>query len=218
MKINNFVLYGNSEKDSFAYGTKFIPKRTLNKSTDFMIASVEKHVSGKDTYSILFKKHSNSKVHTNSYNFTKGDFKKYIDFLTEFTIDMIDNKSNLEKNFIVNGQVQITLNSLNKEYVKICAIKQKENYISRIFFTLLKKELLTYINILKNIYLGKEIVSSLCYEMGFLINPLSKQERDDLYLNTLYILADSALDTRNEMVFNSISREIQKVLNYKNIS
>lgn len=214
MKINNFVLYENSKNDSFAYGTKFIPKRTLNKLTDSMVASIEKHVSGKDTYNISFKKNNNGKTHSNSYSFTKDVFKQYIDFLTNFTIDAANNQSNLEKSFTVESEGEIILSSLDKEHVKICSVRHKQNSSSRIFFTLLKKELLTYINVLENIYEGKEIMSSLGYEMGFLINPLSKKERDELYLSTLYALADGALDGKDEKSFYNISKEIKRVLNY----
>lgn len=213
MKINNFVLYENSKNDSFAYGTKFIPKRTLNKLTDSMVASIEKYVSGKDTYNISFKKNNNGKTHSNSYSFTKKIFKQYIDFLTNFTIDAANNQSNLEKSFTVEPEGEIILSSLDKDHVKICSVKHKQNSSSRIFFTLLKKELLTYINVLENIYAGKEIMSSLGYEMGFLINPLSKKERDELYLSTLYALADGALDGRDEKAFYNISKEIKRVLN-----
>jgi hypothetical protein len=214
MKTNNFVLYENSKEDSFAYGTKFTPKRTLNKLTDFMIASVKKHIDGKNTYNISFKRNHKGDSASNNYSFSREDFKQYIDFLMNFAINITEGKSNSEKRFIVDGEVKITLTSLNKEYIKICAIKQDESSLSRIFFTLLKKELMIYINALQNIYIGKEIVSSLGYEMGFLINPLSKKERDFLYLNTLYVLADSALDGRDEKAFNSISREIKRVSDY----
>lgn len=214
MKINNFVLYENSKNDSFAYGTKFIPKRTLNKSTDSMVASIEKYISGKDAYNVSFKKNNNGKTHSNSYSFTKEVFKQYIDFLTNFTIDAANNQSNLEKSFTVESEGEIILSSLDKEHVKICSVKNKQNSSSRIFFTLLKKELLTYINVLENIYEGKEIMSSLGYEMGFLINPLSKKERDELYLSTLYALADGALDGKDEKAFYNISKEIKRVLNY----
>ncbi len=214
MKINNFVLYEDSKEDSFAYGTKFTPKRTLNKLTDFMIASIKKHINNEDTYNISFKRNQNGNSASSSYSFNRENFKQYIDFLMNFTIDITENKSNSEKKFVIDGEVKITLSSLNKEYIKICAIKQDESSISRIFFTLLKKELMIYINVLQSIYSGKEIVSSLGYEMGFLINPLSKKERDFLYLNALYALADSALDGRDEKAFNSISREIKRVLDY----
>lgn len=214
MKINNFVLYENNKNDSFAYGTKFIPKRTLNKSTDSMVASIEKYVSGKDTYNISFKKNNSGKTYSNSYSFTKKIFKQYINFLTNFTIDAVNNQSNLEKSFTVEPECEIILSSLDKEHVKICSVKHKQNSLNRIFFTLLKKELLTYINVLENIYEGKEIMSSLGYEMGFLINPLSKKERDELYLSTLYALADGALDGKDKKAFYNISKEIKRILNY----
>jgi hypothetical protein len=77
---------------------------------------------------------------------------------------------------------------------------------------LLRLELSAYIEALKDVYSGKEITSLLTYQMGYLINPLSKLERDEVYLNALYIFIDWALDNRNKEVFGLLVKEVQRVL------
>lgn len=214
MEINSFILSKCSDVEKFEYGVKLMPSRTLDKLTDSMIISREKNISKIDCYNICFKKRQGTKVILNSFILSEKDFKRYIDFLTSFNEELSKGAKNIKSEFIVDNGGRITLSFLNKDYIKISSEKVKNIAFNKVFFTLLRRELSVYIKVLSDIYSGKEIASSLNYSMGHLVNPLSKAERKQLYLDALYAFVDSALDHRNKVVFDMLSKEIQKVLRY----
>ena len=214
MEINDFVLSKHSDAEKFEYGVKLMPKRTLDKLTDSMIISKEKNVNKMEIYNICFKRRQCLRIVLNNFSLSEKSFKEYIDFLLEFNGKLAKPEKNIKSEFIVDKGGKITLSSLNKDYIKISSEKLVNSSLDKVFFTLLRTELLVYIEVLNNIYSGKETVSSLNYSMGYLINPLSKAEREQLYLDTLYIFIDCALDHRNRYAFDVLSKEVQRVLNY----
>jgi hypothetical protein len=214
MEINDFILSKHNDVEKFEYGVKLMPKRTLDKLTDSMIISKEKNVNKTDVYNICFKRRQGLRIVLNNFTLSEKSFKEYMDFLLGFNGKFIKTEKNIKSEFIVDNGGKITLSSLNKDYIKISSEKVENSSLDKVFFTLLRAELLVYIEVLNNIYSGKEIVSSLNYSMGYLINPLSKAEREQLYLDALYAFIDSALDHRNRQAFDMLSREVQRVLNY----
>ncbi len=211
MEINNFILPNYSKGDNFEYGIKIVPKRIPDRLTDSIIVSIEKNIKGKNRYNLCFKRKRDLKVINNSYSLSKEVFREYISFLVEFANELNgENKNN--KEFNIKNQGKIIISSLNKEYIKISSIKVINNSSVRVFFTLSEKELLTYINVLKDIYLEKCINNYLIYQMNYLVNPLTKEERKNLYIGALYAFADSALDNRDKNRFDMLSKEIRKIL------
>lgn len=211
MEINNFILPNYSKGDNFEYGIKIVPKRIPDRLTDSIIVSIEKNIKGKNRYNLCFKRKRELEVINNSYSLSKEVFREYISFLVEFTNELNgENKNN--KEFNIKNQGKIIISSLNKEYIKISSIKVINNSSVRVFFTLSEKELLTYINVLKDIYLEKCINNYLIYQMNYLVNPLTKEERKNLYIGALYAFADSALDNRDKNRFDMLSKEIRKIL------
>ncbi|MBI6875520.1 hypothetical protein [Clostridium aciditolerans] len=211
MEINNFILPNYSKDDNFEYGIKIVPKRIPDRLTDSIIVSIEKNIKGKNRYNLCFKRKRDLEVINNSYSLSKEVFREYISFLVEFANELNgENKNN--KEFNIKNQGKIIISSLNKEYIKISSIRVNNNSSVRVFFTLLEKELLTYINVLKDIYLEKCINNYLIYQMNYLVNPLTKEERKNLYIGALYAFADSALDNRDKNRFDMLSKEIRKIL------
>jgi hypothetical protein len=211
MEINNFILPNYSKGDNFEYGIKIVPKRIPDRLTDSIIVSIEKNIKGKNRYNLCFKRKRELEVINNSYSLSKEVFMEYISFLVEFANELNgENKNN--KEFNIKNQGKIIISSLNKEYIKISSIKVINNPSVRVFFTLSEKELLTYINVLKDIYLEKCINNYLIYQMNYLVNPLTKEERKNLYIGALYAFADSALDNRDKNRFDMLSKEIRKIL------
>lgn len=211
MEINNFILPNYSKGDNFEYGIKIVPKRIPDRLTDSIIVSIEKNIKGKNRYNLCFKRKRDLEVINNSYSLSKEVFREYISFLVEFANELNgENKNN--KEFNIKNQGKIIISSLNKEYIKISSIRVNNNSSVRVFFTLSEKELLTYINVLKDIYLEKCINNYLIYQMNYLVNPLTKEERKNLYIDALYAFADSALDNRDKNRFDMLSKEIRKIL------
>lgn len=211
MEINNFILPNYSKGDNFEYGIKIVPKRIPDRLTDSIIVSIEKNIKGKNRYNLCFKRKRELEVVNNSYSLSKEIFGEYISFLVKFANGLDENNKNNEE-FNIKNQGKIIISSLNKEYIKISSIRVNNNSSVRVFFTLSEKELLTYINVLKDIYLEKCINSFLNYQMDYLVNPLTKEERKNLYISALYAFADSALDNRDKKRFNMLSKEIRKIL------
>lgn len=211
MEINNFILTNYSKNDNFEYGIKIVPKRIPDRLTDSIIVSIEKNIKGKNRYNLCFKRKRELEVINNSYSLSKEVFEEYISFLVQFVNELNEENKN-NKEFNIKSQGKIIISSLNKEYIKISSIRINNNSSVRVFFTLSKKELLAYINVLKDIYLEKCINSYLSYQMDYLINPLTKEERKSLYMVALYAFADSALDNRDKKRFDMLSKEIRKIL------
>lgn len=213
MEINDFVLSKNAQGEKFQYGVKLMPNRTLDKLTDSMIISKEKDISKTDIYNICFKRRQGHRIVSNNFILSEKSFEQYMDFILKFNESSFTVEKSIKSEFIIGNLGKIILSSLNKDYIKISSEKTGNSSLDKVFFTLLKTELLAYIKVLRNIYSGKEIASSLNYSMGYLINPLSKLEREQLYLDALYVFIDSALDHRNRHAFDLLSKEVQRVLN-----
>lgn len=211
MEINNFILPNYSKGDNFEYGIKIVPKRIPDRLTDSIIVSIEKNIKGKNRYNLCFKRKRELEVINNSYSLSKEVFKEYISFLVKFVNELNEENKN-NKEFNIKNQGKIIISSLNKEYIKISSTRVNNNSSVRVFFTLSEKELLTYINVLKDIYLEKCINNYLIYQMNYLVNPLTKEERKNLYIGALYAFADSALDNRDKKRFDMLSKEIGKIL------
>lgn len=214
MEINGFTLSKCNQFEKFEYGVRLMPSRTLDKLTDSMIISREKNINKIDSYNICFKRKQGTRVVLNNFILSEKFLKEYIEFLVSFNENFLKSEKNIKSEFIVDKGGKITLSFLSKDYIKISSEKVGNNSLDKVFFTLLRTELLVYIKVLKDIYSGKEIASSLNYSMGHLINPLSGSERKQLYLEALYAFIDSALDHRNKQAFDMLSKEIQRVLNY----
>lgn len=212
MKINSFVLSKYHRDERFEYGIILVPNRTLDRLTDSMAISVEKKISGRNLFNICFKKKHNSKLVINKFILLEKDFKEYIDFLMKQGYELDEIKNNKKIEFIIGNQGKITISSLNKDIIKISSEKMERTSLSKVFFTLLRIELLQYTEALKEIYSGKEISNLLTYQMSYLTNPLTKKEKDKLYLDVLYIFIDCALDYRNKESFHVLSKEVQKIL------
>lgn len=211
MEINNFILPNYSKGDNFEYGIKIVPKRIPDRLTDSIIVSIEKNIKGKNRYNLCFKRKRELQVINNSYSLSKEVFEEYISFLVKFANEFNEKNKN-NKEFNIKNQGKIIISSLNKEYIKISSIRVNNNSSIKVFFTLSERELLTYINVLKDIYLEKCINSYLNYQMDYLVNPLTKEERKNLYIGALYAFADSALDNRDKKRFYMLSKEIRKIL------
>lgn len=211
MEINNFILPNYSKDDNFEYGIKIVPKRIPDKLTDSIIVSIEKNIKGKNRYNLCFKRRRELDVINNSYSLSKEVFEEYISFLIRFVNNLNEyNKNNME--FNIRNQGKIIISSLNKEYIKISSTRINDNSSTKVFFTLAERELLTYIDVLKDIYREKCIDSYLNYQMNYLVNPLTKEERKSLYIDALYAFADNALDNRDKKRFDMLSKEITKIL------
>lgn len=211
MEINNFILPNYSKDDNFEYGIKIVPKRIPDKLTDSIIVSIAKNIKGKNRYNLCFKRRRELDVINNSYSLSKEVFEEYISFLIRFVNNLNEyNKNNME--FNIRNQGKIIISSLNKEYIKISSTRINDNSSTKVFFTLAERELLTYIDVLKDIYREKCIDSYLNYQMNYLVNPLTKEERKSLYIDALYAFADNALDNRDKKRFDMLSKEITKIL------
>ncbi|WP_125153024.1 hypothetical protein [Clostridium rectalis] len=205
MDINNFVLPKNALQNKFKYGIKFIPEKALNKYSHYMIVVVKSSLKGQGLYNICFKKNKNF----NNYELNQNEFEEYINFLKSFHSHFQNKKRISEEFFIKDKKQYITLSTLNDNYIKLCTEKEYENIKKRIFFVISKIELFQYINSLNAIYAELKMSKKLCNINNYF---LVKKEKNKLYLNTLYILADEALDRKDRETFYMISREIQKYI------
>lgn len=66
---------------------------------------------------------------------------------------------------------------------------------------------------LKNIYYERYVNTYSNYQMNYLINPITKEEKKDLYTGALYAFIDSTLDNRDKNMFYQLSKEINTILN-----
>lgn len=214
MEINSFILPKYSKGEKFEYGVKLIPSRTLDRLTDSLVISVEKSVKGNELFNICFKKRQNGHLAVNKFVLTEAQFKNYINFLTKFIGKNNKVEKNIKTEFTIENGGKIITSSLNEDYMKISSVKVEQDSLAKVFFTLLKTEMLAYIEALKDVYLGKEITSLLTYNMGYLITPIRKKERDKIYLESLYIFIDYALDHRNRELFELLSKEVQRILRF----
>ena len=211
MKINNFILSNSSKSEDFEYGIEILPKRIPDRLTDSINVSIEKNIKGKNRYNLSFKRKRKFEIINNNYSLSKEAFDEYINFLLNFIDGLNENKKN-KKEFNIENQGKIVVYSLNKELIKISAVMTKNGSCTKVFFTLLEKELFTYIDVLKDIYFEKCADNYLNYQMDYLVNPITKEERKSLYVSALYAFIDNALDNRDKKAFNQLAKEVNTIL------
>lgn len=204
MKISNFVLSRNTIDNRFKYGIKFVPEKVLNKYLDYMLVVLKKLNEKEDGFNLTFKK---DKLF-NNIQLSTNEFKTYINMLYDF-YNSLGEEKNVEVEFITkNSKDKIILTSLNDDHIKVCSVKQNFDEEKRVFFILMKEELIDYITSLNAVYRENEIQRNLNgVSKGF----IRKSERDALYLQTLYIWANQALDNKDIKAFELISSEIKKI-------
>lgn len=203
MKISNFVLPKNTLGSRFKYGVKFIPERTLNKYLDYILFVVKNDHIGKEVYNLCFKRGNTF----NNIIFSQNNLEEYIKFLGNVYENVFYNNLNIEEFSIKEGQ-KIIISSLNENYLKICSVKEGIDSSVRVFFVFSKEELGEYLAALTALYRETKIIKELekpnkCF--------LRQKEKDKLYLNTLYIFLDDALDRRDKQMFELLSEEIKKI-------
>lgn len=204
MKISNFVLSRNTIDNRFKYGIKFVPEKVLNKYLDYMLVVLKKINEKEDGFNLTFKK---DKLF-NNMQLSTNEFKTYINMLYDF-YNSLGEEKNVEVEFIAkNSKDKIILTSLNDDHIKVCSVKQNFDEEKRVFFILMKEELIDYITSLNAVYRENEIQRNLNgVSKGF----IRRSERDALYLQTLYIWANQALDNKDAKAFELISTEIKKI-------
>ncbi|OFH99381.1 hypothetical protein CLOACE_22510 [Clostridium acetireducens DSM 10703] len=209
MKISNFILSKWGKEKKIIYGVEFIPNKTLNKTTDNMSVVLIKTLDKSLHYKVLFKKNKSLNVINNEFYFSIKRFKGYINFLSKFMKLMYkEYHKNIRKQFFINYKNKIVVSSLNNKYIKICALKKNKS----VFFILSIEELNSYIESLKEIYLMKAIVKYLNYKNNNTdVNLLSKEDKNNLYEETLKILIDDALDRKDKIAFTLLSKELYSI-------
>lgn len=213
MNINSFILSGSSKSEDFEYGMEILPKKIPNKLTDSINVSIEKNIKGKNRYNLSFKRKVKFEIINNNYNLSKKIFDRYINFLINFIYGL----SREKEEFNIEGQGSIIVSFLNKEFIKIVSITNNNGKSDKVFFTLSKQELLIYIDILKDIYFERYTDNYPNYKINYLANPITKEEKENLYLGALYAFIDSTLDNRDKNMFYELSKEINTILSNKGL-
>lgn len=216
MESNNFISLSREDDKKLFFGIKMVPDKAMDRLTDSLSIYIEKCLNHWDKYYIIFKKKCSNDIRVNSYGLTKKGLRSYIDFLQNFYEDYDSVNNNISSNFNFGNIGTVSLKILHSNYLKITSRKSDDAIPSlNLFFVLGKKELLSYITKLKAIFSGKEIENY--FESSFnkmsciTTQPLTKKEKDSLYINTLYLLADNSLDLKDKKAFSNISKEILKV-------
>lgn len=203
MEISNFVL--SKREDDFSYQIKLIPNKVLNKMTDYIIVSFDDLIN----CNLSFKKNVNREIIDNQYSLTKDELERYINFLNGINDKLVNNEHIDFREFNIKDGEKIVINSLKRNCVKMCSIKNDKDKQSRNFFVLFKDELAAYIKVLKKVYFGDK--PAVKYDSEFLLNPITKKERDEIYLEALYVLANGTLDLKDKEKFEVISSEIKSL-------
>ncbi|MHC6180497.1 IDEAL domain-containing protein [Clostridium sp. JNZ X4-2] len=199
MDISNFVVHSKKENRGFEYGVKLVPNLAMDRFVDSILTSTEKNSKGYNKYKASFKRRCGIKTILNNFEFDEKNFLRYIEFLTSFKDSNIRSKK-----FEIKKYGEIELMFLNKRMIKISS---RNNY-NKLFFVISKKELGSYINILKSVHLT-EMSDSFIYRMNYITNPLSKIERDKLHAEVIYILIDGALDAKDRELFDFLCHELE---------
>lgn len=215
MESNNFISLSKQSGRKLIFGIKMIPDKSMNRLTDKLAVYIEKHINHRDKYYISFSKKCSNDILMDSYMLTKKELKSYIDFLNSFYQNFDLTSGRIEDNFIFEHIGVVSIKILHSDFLKISSASSNTLQQPCLFFILSKNELFSYVNKLKAIYSGKEIDNYFNSSFNAISSPgirtLTKKERDSLYVNTLYLLADNSLDLKNKKAFNSISKEILKV-------
>ncbi|CAB1250439.1 IDEAL domain-containing protein [Clostridium sp. WLY-B-L2] len=198
MNISNFTVSSDKNKQ-FLYGVKLIPSLAMDRFVDAILISAVENNRGYNEYEISFKRRCGIKTIVNNFKFNRKNFMAYIKFLTSFkSLDIKYRK------FVVEEFGEIELVSLNRRMIKISS----KNNCNKLFFVISRKELASYINILKSVYLT-QINNSFIYYDNYIVDPLSKRERDEFYREILLTLIDGALDARNKGLFSYLCNELK---------
>ncbi|PRR77778.1 hypothetical protein CLLI_21660 [Clostridium liquoris] len=204
MKIDNFVLPKNTLGNRFKCGIKFIPERTLNKYLDYILFVVKSGHKGEEVYNLCFKR-------GNAFNnlvFSQKSLEEYICFLQNVYNSTCSDNLNIEEEFLVKEGQKIVISSLNENYLKLCSVKEGIGASFRVFFVLSKEELGEYLLALNAFCREKKIIK----ELEKPNKPFLRQkEKESLYLNTIYILLNEALDRKDKKMFEVLSGEIKKL-------
>lgn len=201
MKINNFIIPKKNLNSKFKYGLKFIPERVLNKYFDYMLVIMRKNFKDKNFYNICFKK----SIGFNNFTLNEEKFKEFINFLNSFYRTLWNEKRYDE--FIIDEEnKKVVLTILDETHIKISSIKEE----IRVFFILNKEEFMEYILSLDSIYREGKITNNL---KNSNMNFIKKEDTNQLYLETLYVLLNNSIDGRDKERFNIISKEINRIKN-----
>jgi hypothetical protein len=203
MEISKFIL--PKIEDDSSYQIKLIPDKVLNKMTDYIIVSFNDLIN----CNLSFKKNINRQIIDNQYSLTRDELKRYINFLNKINNRFMNNEHIEYKEFIIKNGEKIVINSLNQDCVKMCSIKNNVDKQNRNFFVLFKDEFTTYIKVLKQVYFGNK--PKIKYDSEIFLNPITKKERDEIYLEALYVFANGALDLKDKRRFEAISSEIKSL-------
>lgn len=195
------------ESKKISYGMEIVPKRALNRLTDKLKIYHNKYINGKENYCICFNRKHNGEINKISFNLNKDKLQQYILFIKNYLSEYKNNESL----FNADNYGSVYIKYLDKSYIKLVC---NANNGLKVFYTLHRYELKSYLNILENILKHKEheiyTKFNMNYDIERIIYPIKKCEKYKLYLNALYAFADGALDKKDKKLFESISKEINK--------
>ncbi len=218
------------ELNKLTYCTEVTTSISLNKFTDKIKVYYHKYITGGESYlDFYFGRTYKGKLIENKFYMFKEDLKVYIHFLKDFYNVLrlnINKKSDIVHYFLIKDQGEICMSLIGENYVKLAS---KDNNKTRVFFILNREELSYYIKIMENIYYERDIINGLDYLKTPLDNTnsanhsqrnnekkvnkdyvLSQKEKNNLYLQTLNILMNKALDKKDKKAFYYISNKMKK--------
>ncbi|WP_409069664.1 hypothetical protein ACFLKB_09805 [Clostridium sp. FAM 1755] len=217
------------ELNKLTYCTEVTPAISLNKFTDKIKVYYHKYITGESYFDFYFGRTYKGKLIENKFYMFKEDLKVYIHFLKDFYNVLrlnINKKSDIVHYFLIKDQGEICMSLIGENYVKLAS---EDNNKTRVFFILNREELSYYIKIMENIYYERDIINGLDYLKTPLDNTnstnhshrnnekkvnkdyvLSQKEKNNLYLQTLNILMNKALDKKDKKAFYYISNQMKK--------
>ncbi|MDS1004316.1 hypothetical protein P9J83_12520 [Clostridium sporogenes] len=217
------------ELNKLTYCTEVTTAISLNKFTDKIKVYYHKYITGESYFDFYFGRTYKGKLIENKFYMFKEDLKVYIHFLKDFYNVLrlnINKKSDIVHYFLIKDQGEICMSLIGENYVKLAS---EDNNKTRVFFILNREELSYYIKIMENIYYERDIINGLDYLKTPLDNTnstnhnqrnnenkvnkdyvLSQKEKNNLYLQTLNILMNKALDKKDKKAFYYISNQMKK--------
>jgi len=217
------------ELNKLTYCTEVTMAISLNKFTDKIKVYYHKYITGESYFDFYFGRTYKGKLIENKFYMFKEDLKVYIHFLKDFYNVLrlnVNKKSDIVHYFLIKDQGEICMSLIGENYVKLAS---EDNNKTRVFFILNREELSYYIKIMENIYYERDIINGLDYLKTPLDNTnstnhsqrnnekkvnkdyvLSQKEKNNLYLQTLNILMNKALDKKDKKAFYYISNQMKK--------
>lgn len=217
------------ELNKLTYCTEVTTAISLNKFTDKIKVYYHKYITGESYFDFYFGRTYKGKLIENKFYMFKEDLKVYIHFLKDFYNVLrlnVNKKSDIVHYFLIKDQGEICMSLIGENYVKLAS---EDNNKTRVFFILNREELSYYIKIMENIYYERDIINGLDYLKTPLNNTnstnhsqrnnekkvnkdyvLSQKEKNNLYLQTLNILMNKALDKKDKKAFYYISNQMKK--------